>query len=144
MGDVLNGQIKTDRIQKQHHCSEIIRTVALFSISRITTLDFFLIGFHMILSGECGEIFLNYFKEYLYQIFDVQFADEKDIPKDYLLNHDVSSFAETVIWWLKGHSDYTPEQVSELYRLMCAVSFTRDNTCFAGQYDRDGDNKRNS
>lgn len=68
-----------------------------------------------ILSGECGEVFMRYFKEYLYRIFDGQLSEQNEIPKEYRLHHAVSSYAETVRWWLKGHSDYTPEQVSEFY-----------------------------
>lgn len=68
-----------------------------------------------ILSGECGEVFMRYFKEYLNKIFDGQLDDNNSIPREYRLNHTVSSFAETVRWWLKGHSDYAPEQISEFY-----------------------------
>lgn len=58
---------------------------------------------------------MRYLKEYLYQVFDRQLADGEDIPRAYRLNHAVSSFAETVRWWLKGHSDYTPEEISRFY-----------------------------
>ena len=68
-----------------------------------------------LLSGECGEIFLRYFREYLYRIFEGQLTDGGDIPKEYRLHHAVSSFAETVRWWLKGHSEHTPEQISDFY-----------------------------
>lgn len=66
-------------------------------------------------SGECGEIFIRYLKEYLYHVFDAHITDNKKIPRDYLLDQTVSSFAETVRWWLKGHSGYTPEQVADFY-----------------------------
>ena len=68
-----------------------------------------------ILSGECGEAFMRYFKDYLYRIFDGQLSEKSDIPKEYRLHHAISSYAETVRWWLKGHSAYTPEQISEFY-----------------------------
>ncbi len=36
-----------------------------------------------------------------------------NIPHDYAMDMAVGSFAETVRWWLKGHSDYTPEQMTD-------------------------------
>ncbi len=68
-----------------------------------------------LLSGECGEVFMRYFKQYLYRIFEGQLTGGGDIPKEYRLHHAVSSFAETVRWWLKGHSEHTPEQISSFY-----------------------------
>lgn len=68
-----------------------------------------------IFSGECGEIFMRYLKEYLYQVFDRQLAAGGEIPREYRLNHAVSAFAETVRWWLKEHSGYAPEEISRFY-----------------------------
>lgn len=68
-----------------------------------------------IFSGECGEIFMRYLKEYMYQVFGRQLTDSGDIPREYRLNHAVSSFAETVHWWLKEHGDYTPEEIGGFF-----------------------------
>ena len=68
-----------------------------------------------ILSGDYGEAFMRYFKEYLYRIFDGQLSEHSEIPKEYRLHHAVSSYAETVRWWLKGHSAYTTEEISAFY-----------------------------
>lgn len=68
-----------------------------------------------IFSGECGEIFMRYLKEYMYQFFGRQLTDGGDIPREYRLNHAVSSFAETVHWWLKEHGDYTPEEIGGFF-----------------------------
>lgn len=68
-----------------------------------------------ILSGECGEVFMRYFKEYLYRIFEGQLPENDDIPKEYRIYYAVNSYAETIRWWLKGHLNYTPEQISEFY-----------------------------
>ena len=68
-----------------------------------------------IFSGECGEIFMRYLKEYMYQVFGRQLTDGGDIPREYRLNHAVSSFAETVRWWLKEHGDYTPEEIGGFF-----------------------------
>lgn len=75
-----------------------------------------------ILSGECGDVFMRYLKEYLYRIFDGQIAEIAGIPKEYRLHHAVSSFAETVRWWLKGHSEYSPEQISAFYCRSVTIS----------------------
>ena len=68
-----------------------------------------------IFSGECGEIFMRYFKEYRYQVFERQLTVKGDVPMTYRLNHTVSSFAETVRWWLKEHSEYSPDEISRFY-----------------------------
>lgn len=68
-----------------------------------------------LLSGECGEVFTRYFKEYLYRVFEGQIPRDNEIPRDYRLHHAVSSFAETVKWWLRGHSGYSPEEISGFY-----------------------------
>ena len=68
-----------------------------------------------IFSGECGEVFMHYFKDYLSQVFDCQLSENMKLPRDYYLNHVVSSFAETVRWWLEGHNRYSPEEISSFY-----------------------------
>ena len=66
-------------------------------------------------SGECGEVFLRYLKEYLYFVFDEHIIVKNNIPRDYAMDIAVAAFSETVRWWLKGHSDYTPEEISRFY-----------------------------
>ena len=68
-----------------------------------------------IFSGECGELFMRYFKEYLYKVFDGRLSENGSVPKNYRLDHAVSAFAETVRWWLKEHNGYTPEEISGFY-----------------------------
>ena len=68
-----------------------------------------------ILSCESGEVFMVYFKEYLEKVFRNELKKVKsDIPKDYLLNHMVCDFAETVRWWMKN-GEYSPEDVSRFF-----------------------------
>ncbi|MBE6128992.1 MAG: TetR/AcrR family transcriptional regulator [Erysipelotrichaceae bacterium] len=68
-----------------------------------------------ILSCESGEMFMQYFKEYLARIFAGELEKKKtDIPKDYLLNHMVCDFAETVRWWM-NHPEYSPEDISGFF-----------------------------
>ena len=68
-----------------------------------------------IFSGECGEIFMRYLKEYLYFVFDEHIIVKDNIPRDYAMDIAVAAFSETGRWWLKGHSDYTPEEISRFY-----------------------------
>ena len=69
-----------------------------------------------ILSRESGELFMDYFKERLRVVFAAHMAPMPgNVPSPYLLNHAVSSFAETVRWWLRDHPDYTPEEVASFY-----------------------------
>ncbi len=68
-----------------------------------------------ILSCESGEIFMNYFKEYLGKIFsDALKKIKTDIPTEYILNHMVCDFAETVRWWMKNDS-YSPEDICRFF-----------------------------
>lgn len=68
-----------------------------------------------ILSCESGEMFMRFFKGYLVDVFD----SEMDhcacaIPRDYVLNHIVSDFAETVRWWMKNEK-YSPEEIAGFF-----------------------------
>ena len=66
-----------------------------------------------ILSGESGELFMRYFKEYLTTLFDrYPNCIKKDVPKEFALNHLVGSFAEAVNWWIETRMKMTPEEVA--------------------------------
>ena len=68
-----------------------------------------------ILSCESGDTFMKYFKEYLRPVFmDELKKVETTVPKDYLLNHMVCDFAETVRWWMDNDS-YSPEDIGEFF-----------------------------
>lgn len=68
-----------------------------------------------ILSSESGELFMRFFKEHLERLFEGTLTDQrKDIPRDYIRNHMVCDFAETVRWWMRNDS-YTPEEVSRFF-----------------------------
>ena len=69
-----------------------------------------------ILSRESGELFMGYLKERLREVFAEHLKPTLgSVPDSYVLNHMVSSFAETVRWWLRDHPDYTPEEVASFY-----------------------------
>jgi len=68
-----------------------------------------------ILSCESGEMFMRYFKEYLARFFEKELEKHTfGVPKDYMLNHTVCDFAETVRWWMKN-GDYSPENVAGFF-----------------------------
>lgn len=68
-----------------------------------------------ILSCESGEIFMRFFKEYLAELFKMAVEKEnRGIPGDYMLNHLVCDFAETVRWWMKNDG-YSPEEISGFF-----------------------------
>ena len=69
-----------------------------------------------ILSGESGELFMRYFKEYLITMFE-QYPKsiKKDVPREFALNHLVGSFAEAVKWWIGEKMAMSPEEVADNY-----------------------------
>lgn len=78
----------------------------------------------ILLSGESSDLFLRYFKTYLEQLFtDYETPSFAAIPKDFVLNHYVSSFAEAVKWWTGKGMKTSPEKVVEYY--MALIKTTR-------------------
>jgi len=69
-----------------------------------------------ILRGESSVLFLQYFKEYLHDLF-AGYPEQlrQNVPAGYQLHHLVGSFAETVVWWMEGNTDYSPEQMAAFY-----------------------------
>ena len=53
------------------------------------------------LLSDSSELFMKYFKSHLKKMFLLHIDDFKTaVPKDFLLNHLVGSFAEAVKWWM--------------------------------------------
>ena len=68
-----------------------------------------------ILSSESGDLFMRYFKEHLKTLFEnAGIAQHPNIPQDYIMNHLVCDFAETVRWWMRNER-YSPEQISSFF-----------------------------
>lgn len=79
-----------------------------------------------ILACESGELFMKFFKQYLWDMFaDYMPSGEAHASEDYLLNHVVCSFAETVRWWITGHPDFSPEEIAALFLGAVPESFFR-------------------
>lgn len=69
-----------------------------------------------ILLSDSGELFMRYFKEHLYTMFESHIDLFKtDVPQDFLLNHLVGSFAETVKWWLSTDTLLPPETLAKYF-----------------------------
>ena len=59
---------------------------------------------------------MQYFKNYLTEMFAKQISElVSAAPKDYVLNHYVTSFVETVKWWVEKDMSYLPEEIIEFY-----------------------------
>ena len=68
-----------------------------------------------LLSDQNENIFLKNLKENLRCLFEKNLTlKDAGVPEEYLLNHMVSDFAETVNWWLKNEH-YTPEEICGFY-----------------------------
>ena len=69
-----------------------------------------------ILSCESGELFMGYFKGYLTEMFSKYLNEVKtNAPADFVLNHLVGGFSETVKWWIDNKMRYTPEETAKYY-----------------------------
>lgn len=74
-----------------------------------------------LLSCESSEIFLRYFKDSLNGLVQSQFVNQNrrnniDIPQDFLINHISGSFVEMVLWWIKGRTKQSPEELDRYFR----------------------------
>lgn len=69
-----------------------------------------------LLSGESGDLFMRYFKEYLATMFE-QYPESirEDVPKEFAANHLVGSLGEAVKWWIETKMKMPPEDVAENY-----------------------------
>jgi AcrR family transcriptional regulator len=65
---------------------------------------------------DSGALFMGHFKEYLTEMFSKYLKGIKvNAPTDFVLNHFVGSFAETVKWWIDNSMKYTPEETANYY-----------------------------
>lgn len=69
-----------------------------------------------LLCCDSGDIFMNYFKNYLYEAFPPYIEKlHCQAPFEYVLAITICSFAETVRWWITGDKEYTPEQIASYF-----------------------------
>ena len=72
-----------------------------------------------VLLGECNDIFMNFFRSYL-ELLISKYVTENvmDVPKDFMINHYVSSFIEAVKWWTAKKMKDSPEMIVKYYMVM--------------------------
>lgn len=69
-----------------------------------------------ILSSQSSELFIGYLKENLQVLFKMYLSDFKcNTPSEFLLNHLVGSFCETVKWWVSEQMQTPPETVARYF-----------------------------
>ena len=73
-----------------------------------------------LLSSQNNELFLRYFRsniEILVEEHLALFESKRDenIPLPFWKNHIVSTFAETIRWWIKNDMKETPEAITEYF-----------------------------
>lgn len=118
-------------------CSELFKHVFSDVLSAENTHDFSLSGgdsgavithmlYHLrdnkrnirgILSCESGEMFLQFFRQYLNQLFSSYLSPEKNpaVPDDFLLNHISGSFVNMIQWWIRSGTKETPEELAAYF-----------------------------
>lgn len=102
--------------EKTHDFSEGNNTLSLKLTHLLYHLKEQQTNIFSLLSGESNDIFMYYFKVYLEQLFlECELTYDLPVPKDFVTNYYVSSFAETVKWWVNKNMDLEPEKVVEYY-----------------------------
>lgn len=72
-----------------------------------------------ILLSDSGELFMKYFKEHLRTMFESNISFFKtNVPREFLLNHLVGSFSETVKWWMQEGMKTEPEMIAKYFMQM--------------------------
>ena len=72
-----------------------------------------------ILLSDSSELFMDYFKKHLRVVFQEHISYFKiDVPDEFLLNHLVGSFSETVMWWIKEGMKTLPEETAGYFMKM--------------------------
>ena len=74
----------------------------------------------VLLSSQNNELFLKYFKvnlEILVErhIFLFESYNTKDVPNSFWKNHIVSSFIETIKWWISNGMKESPETLTQYF-----------------------------
>lgn len=73
-----------------------------------------------LLSSQNNELFLNYFRYNLdslieshLSLFESQMS--RNLPKNFLKNHIISTFVETLKWWINDGMKESPEVITEYF-----------------------------
>lgn len=69
-----------------------------------------------ILASQSGDILIRFLKENLNKLFEIYLQDfNTDIPKDFILNHLVGGFCETIKWWVAQGMVQEPKIVAKYF-----------------------------
>ena len=74
-----------------------------------------------LLTGESGEVFQRYFKQYLnalvtdYLLAGFPHRRNPDVPEGFLRSHIAGSFVNMVQWWVRGGMRESPEELAGYY-----------------------------
>lgn len=73
-----------------------------------------------ILSCESRELFLQFFREYLYELITTKILQDSEeinhqVPQDFLINHISCSFIGMIQWWIKEDLKHTPEELTQFF-----------------------------
>lgn len=71
-------------------------------------------AFIRLLQSDAGDILLHYFKTRLQTHINIPYQDAL-APADYLRNHVVSSFVETVHWWIRNGMKESPDTIAHYF-----------------------------
>ncbi|MBR6633621.1 MAG: TetR/AcrR family transcriptional regulator [Clostridia bacterium] len=67
-----------------------------------------------ILTSDSGELFMNYFKKHIRNLFENNIdLFDAGVPRDFLLNHLSCTFAEAVKWWVARDFSESPEELAQ-------------------------------
>ncbi|MDE7425625.1 MAG: TetR/AcrR family transcriptional regulator [Lachnospiraceae bacterium] len=78
-----------------------------------------------ILSCDSGELFLQFFKQYLNDLISkyIVITLPPEIPEEFLINHISGSFVNMVQWWIKGGLKQSPEQLTVYFETVITPIF---------------------
>ena len=68
-----------------------------------------------ILRSDGREVFFRYFKEHLTVLFEAEWGDSADLPREYRLRMLAAGFVETVVFWAEGKYREEPETVANYF-----------------------------
>ena len=73
-----------------------------------------------LLSSRNNDLFLNYFRDNLAILIESQLAlfdccRYKDLPESFWKNHIISTFIETLKWWLNNGMKQSPQMITEYF-----------------------------
>ncbi len=114
---IINSATGIETGQIHYECDFGGGSVFLHLLKHLAKNEFNILG---LLSSENNEIFLHYFKENLKELVIAEFSQNTKftngkIPKDYLVNHICTSFANAVSYWISHKMKQTPEEITSYF-----------------------------